>query len=160
MRTLVVCYSLTGHTRTLARALAKDLGADFEELRCNRYAPGFWTFLRAAYDNWKLRLPTLEPLQNPLSRYDKVVIAGPIWAFHPAAPIRAFLKQYRDRLPKVAFLLTHGGSAGPQSLREMEEMAGRSPVASLIVKEVDIKGQRFEPALAAFAIQLRGQEAA
>ena len=57
MRTLVVYYSRTGHTRTVATALAKALSADLEELHCSRYSPGLWGFVRAAADNWKARLP-------------------------------------------------------------------------------------------------------
>jgi hypothetical protein len=160
MRTLVVYYSLTGNTRTIATALAKDLAADLEELRCTRYAPGFWGSIRAASDNWRGRLPSIEPVRCSPAQYQQVVVAGPIWAFHPAAPLRAYLKQVRDHLPRVAFLLTHGGSAGPKSLREMEGIVGHSPVASLTVKEADIRGQRFAAPLAAFEAQLQGRAAA
>ena len=160
MRTLVVYYSLTGNTRTVATALANDLAADLEELRCSRYVQGIWGFMRAGYDNWKGRLPSIEPVQHSAARYEQVVIAGPIWAFHAAAPIRAYLAQERDRLPRVAFLLTHGGSAASRSLSEMENIVGHSPVAHLVLKEADIKGRRVAASLAEFAGRLRGRAAA
>lgn len=160
MRTLVVYYSLTGNTRTVATALASDLAADLEELRCSRYEQGIWGFMRAGYDNWKGRLPSMVPLQHSPAGYEQVVVAGPIWAFHAAAPIRAYLTQERDRLPRVAFLLTHGGSAAARSLSEMQNIVGHSPVAHLVLKEADIKGCRFGASLSEFAGRLRGQAAA
>ena len=159
MKNLVVYYSLSGVTRTVAAALARDLAADIEELRCSRYTLGGWGFFRAAYDSWKGNLPPIEPLAHAPSRYELVVIAGPIWAFHPATPVRTFLKQERTHLPPVAFLLTHGGSAGERSLREMEEIAGKAPLAALVVREQEVKGKRFASAISSFAGRLRKAEA-
>lgn len=160
MKKLVVYYSLSGVTRTVAAALATDLAADIEELRCSRYSLGGLGFLRAAYDSWKGSLPPIEPLAHVPSHYELVVIAGPIWMFYPATPLRAFLKQERGRIPRVAFLLTHGGSAGERSLREMEDIVGQAPVATLVVRERDVKGQRFASAMSFFVGRLRKAEAA
>lgn len=160
MKALVVYYSLSGNTRLIATALARELGADIEEIGCSRYSPGLWGFVRAGYDSWKGNLPPIEPLRHSPSQYQLVVIAGPIWAFHPATPIRTFLQQQRTGLPPVAFLLTHGGSAGERSLREMEEIVERSPVAGLVVTEGDIKAQRFAQTLTSFAVKLQKAEAA
>jgi flavodoxin len=160
MTTLVVYYSLSGNTRTVATALAQRLGADIEEIRCSRYTRSFSGFLRACYDSWRGYLPQLEPLQDAPSRYDLVVVGGPIWAWHPAPPVRAFLRQEASRIPAMAFLLTHGGAAAQQSLREMEQLAGQAPTATLVVREVDIKNGGFEAALSSFASTLPKQQAA
>jgi hypothetical protein len=160
MKVLVVYYSLSGNTRSVATALARDLGTDIEELRCSRYSPGMWGYVRAGYDSWKGNLPPIEPLTHTLSQYELVVIAGPIWAWHPATPVRTFLQQERSKLSHVAFLLTHGGAAAEKSLREMEEIVGRRPAATLVVTEGDIKALRFAQALSSFAAKLRKAEAA
>jgi flavodoxin len=155
MKGLVVYYSLSGNTRSVATALARDLAADTEELRCPRYASGVWGYMRAGFDSWKGNLPAIEKLSHTPLQYELVVVAGPIWAFHPATPIRTFLKQERTRLPRVAFLLTHGGSAGERSLREMEKIAGQAPVANLIVRQQDVKGRTFASSLASFEAKLQ-----
>lgn len=160
MRALVVYYSLSGTTRTVATALAKELGADLEEIRCGRFSIGFWGFLRAARDSWKGTLPPIEPLTHVLSDYDLVVVGGPIWAWHPAPPVRAFLRQEASRLSGVAFLLTHGGSAAPQSLAEMQQLARRTPLATLVVRAADVVQGKFGAAVSSFAATLRTAKAA
>jgi hypothetical protein len=160
VKALVVYYSLSGNTRTVATALAKNLDADIDELRCNRYTLGVWGYIRAAYDSWMGNLPPIEPLAHAVSQYELVVIAGPIWVWHPAPPVRSFLQQERDRFPRIAFLLTHGGAAGAKSLRETEVIVGRPPVCAITITEGHIKAQTFANALSAFAATLGKAEAA
>ncbi len=160
MKILVVYYSLSGNTRRVATALAEALGADLEELRCDRYARSFLGVIRAGYDSWKGALPPLEPPSRAAADYDLAVIAGPIWSWRAAPPVRAWLTAERERLRRFAFLLTHGGAGAEKSLRELEEIAGRAPAAALVVKEKDIKSESFAEALRAFAAELSASASA
>lgn len=158
MNRLVVYYSLSGTTRTVATALAQELGADIEELRCDRYSPGFWGYLRAGYDSWRGKLPDLEPLSHTPSEYGLVVLGGPIWSWHPSTPIRAFLQQESAGLPDVAFFLTQGGSAAERALRELEQLARQAPQGKLVVREADVKTEKFASAISSFAASLKASE--
>lgn len=160
MHALIVYYSRSGTSRAVATELAKELGADIEEIRCARYSPGFRGYLRAAGDSWRGKLPSIEPLTQVPSRYDLVVVGGPVWAFHPATPLRAYLRQQASRLPRVAFFLTHGGSAAQQSLGEMAQLAGQAPIATLVVREADVRQGKFSAAVSSFAATLRVSKAA
>jgi flavodoxin len=160
MKVLVVYYSLSGMTRAVAAQLAQQLGADVEEIRCARYRLGFRGFVRAAYDSWADRLPQIDPLKHDPSRYDLVAIGGPMWAFRAATPVRAHLRKVAGKLPNVAFFLTHGGAPPDKAFREMEALAGRTPVATLVVPEKDVKAGQFETAVRAFAATLRERKAA
>ncbi len=158
MKTLIVYYSWSGWTRLVAVALAGELGADIEEIRCGRYSPGFWGRMRAILDGWQGDLPQIEPLSHLPSSYDLVVIGGPIWVFRPATPLQSFLRQESSKLPEVAFFLTHGGSAGKQSLREMQTLAGKAPVGTIVIRDIDIKNGTFVRAVSSFAESLRGSK--
>jgi hypothetical protein len=160
MRMLVVYYSLAGTTRTVAKEVANELSAELEEIRCDRYRPGFIGFARAAFDSATGRLPPIERPQHDVALYDVVVIGGPIWASHPATPVRAYLRHQAGRLPAVAVLLTHGGSPPEKALREMAQLAGSAAKATLVVREADVKSATFQPAVAAFAQTLRLRAAA
>ncbi|MCW5748762.1 MAG: NAD(P)H-dependent oxidoreductase [Alphaproteobacteria bacterium] len=160
MKILIVYYSLSGTTRAVATALAKELAADVEEIRCERYAPGPLGAIKAAIDSWRGRLPAIASLSYAVAGYDLVVVGGPIWAFHAATPVRAFLRREAARLRGVAFLLTHGGSAAERSLRELQQLAGRAPTATLVVREADVKTGTFAAAVSSFAAALRPAKAA
>lgn len=160
MKTLVVYYSLSGTTRTVARALAKALNADLEAIHCDRYPPNFWGRLRAAYDSWKNVLPLIAPLSHPTAQYDLVIVGGPVWATKPATPLRLFLRQQASRLPSTAFFLTHGGSPAQGALSEMSRLAKRAPVATLVVRQADVCNDGFAAAVASFAADLQARNAA
>lgn len=155
MSTLVVYYSLSGTTRTVATALAQELGADIEEIRCARYQTGFWGYIKAGRDSWADRLPPIEKLQHVPSAYDLVLIGAPMWAFRAATPVRAYLRKESGNFSSVAFFLTLGGAPSDKAFREMEVLAGRAPRATLVVPEKDVKARHFEPAVRSFAATLR-----
>ncbi|KEZ76148.1 flavodoxin family protein [Salinisphaera hydrothermalis] len=158
MNTLIVYYSLTGTTQTVATALGRKLEADVEALHCDRYTPDWRGMLRAGYDSWRHHLPALARVRHDPSNYALVIVGGPIWTFHPCTPVRAYLQQERTRLPQAAFFLTHGGSAGERCLREMETLSRHAPVATMVLREADVKGDRYGAAVTSFADSLRRAE--
>jgi hypothetical protein len=160
MKTLVVYYSLSGTTRTLAHAVARELRSDIEEIRCDRYRPGVLGALKAAYDSWRGRLPAISELEHAAAAYDLVLVGAPMWAMGAATPARAYLRRESGKFRKVAFFLTFGGAAADKALREMETLAGRAPIATLAVRDKDVKAGLLVPALASFCAALRAPQAA
>jgi hypothetical protein len=160
MRALVVFYSLTGTTRRVARALAAELGADLEEIRCPSYYRGFFGFWRAGYASWKSKIPEIGPPQHDPSKYDLVVVGGPVWAWNVCTPVRAYLTRAAGRLPAVAFFVTVGGVGFEQALATMEALAPRNPAATLTQRTEDFNRGTDHTATASFAAALRRTKAA
>lgn len=160
MNVLIVYYSLSGTTASLRRNSPKSSLLISRKYAAVAIRPVFWEASEQATIAGEVTCPPIEPLKHALSRYHLVVIGGPIWAFHPETPVRAFLQQEASRLSNAAFFLTHGGSAATRSLREMELLAGRTPMATLIVREVDVKEGKFGCAVSSFASVLRKKKGA
>ncbi len=155
MRTLIVYYSRTGHTKQAALELAVQLDADVAEIRCPRYRKGSLRYLLAGYDSVQGRLPNIEIPPELNADYDLVVIGTPIWTSHPSLPIRALLTAKPDLPARVALLLVHGDHSPPQ--RAVEEIGALLPVpleASLVLKSKDIKKQGPMLLVKPFAAQL------
>jgi flavodoxin len=155
MRTLVVYYSLSGATRTLAQAIAHEIGADLEEIRCGRYRLGPWGYLRAAYDSLVGRLPAIEAPQRRPADYDLVLIGAPIWTAHPATPVRSWLRSYGGAIRKAGFFVTLGGAPADKTFREIGALAGRAPLATLAVRDKDVKAGNVRAAVESFVAALR-----
>ena len=160
MTALVVYYSLSGTARTVAEALAKELSADIEEIRCSRYRRGFSGFIRAGYDSWAGKLPPIERPAHAASSYDLVVVGGPMWVSHAATPVRTYLQQEAGKLSGAAFFMTHGGSPPGKAFREMEALARVAPKATRAVRQVDVDAGRIGPAVSSLAAALRKSKAA
>lgn len=139
MRALVVYYSRSGHTRTVAEALARALGADVEELRDPTERRGVLGYLRSGLEaGLGLLAPIRAPEHDP-SRYDLVVVGGPVWSGGVPSPIRTYLWLERARLPRTAFLVTCGGFGAERVLEQMGALAGKKPVATLAVREREME---------------------
>ncbi len=160
MRTLIVYYSLGGTTRKLAEALAKTLSADVAEVRCSRYGRGTIDFLKACYDSLMSRSPEVEVNHALPQTYDLVLVGGPVWAGHIAAPIRTYLSSRRGQFKRMAFFLTSGGVSTNRTLTEMAEIAGATPQATLALRTADVLGEKYAAAVDAFVRPLKSKAAA
>ena len=111
MKTLVAYYSRSGRTRKVAETLARLLQADLEEIIDCKDRSGFLGYLTAGRDASLNRLTKLKSLTKDPSSYDLVVVGTPIWAWNVSPPVRTYLTENKDKIRKVAFYCTMGGSS-------------------------------------------------
>jgi NAD(P)H-dependent FMN reductase len=163
-RTLVVSYSRGGNTRRLARAIAKELGADHEEIRDRADRAGITGYLRCVLEAVLEVSTEIAPLRRDLSHYDLVVVGTPVWATSVSSPVRTFLWLERRRLPAVAFFATLGGVGSERAFGQMRALAGRAPAATLAVRENELarggaaeRVEEFAGALRAAAARRTGR---
>lgn len=140
MNVLVVYFSRSGHTETVARKLADALHADVEPITDKKSRSGILGYIRSGFEAATRRLPDIEPPVHELSSYDLVVIGTPIWNASVSSPVRAFLERNRRNLKRVAFFCTMGGSGSERAFREMERAAGMRPADVLVLRERDLRG--------------------
>ena len=141
MKMIIVYYSLGGFTKSVAEQLAAQTGADLLALHPVKQYPdtGAKKFLvggRAALAGEK---PKLQPYTFDAKRYDKVLLATPVWASSPAPPLRTFLNDRRDEIAdKVcgAFFTQLGSGS---------EKAAKKLAAALGTERLPLTETFFEP---------------
>ncbi len=134
-KVLVAHYSRTGNTRRIARAIAAALNADVEELRDPTDRAGVLGFLRSGLEAWAGWLVALEHPRRAPEDYELVVVGTPVWGMSVSSPVRTYLWHERAKLPRVAFFATMGGTGAERAFEQMKGVAGRGPIATLVVRE-------------------------
>jgi flavodoxin len=143
MKALVVYYSLTGHTRTVAEAIAELLSCDREEIVDTQKRSGPIGFLRSGMQAKRKSLIHIKDLKKDVSEYDVVIIGTPVWAGTVSSPVRTFVHNYKDELNKVAFFSTHGGDESQEEFSEMEHVCGSPPVCTLSLASREVEGEDY-----------------
>lgn len=151
---LVTWFSRSGSTETAARALAQRLGADAQPIVTPVSYRGMRGFARAVWDAVRHRRPQIAIAADP-TRYDLVVVGGPVWAGRPAAPVRTFLRRYGPRVRSLAaFCVSGSGAAYHGVFDQIAELAGHRPMATLSLPERQVTSGEAGSALADFAVAL------
>lgn len=95
MKTLVIYYSYTGHTRKLAAELAGKEGADLYEVLDAKRPGVLKAYTAGCVAALRMKRAAIRPITVELDSYDTIIVMSPIWAGHPAPAINSVL----DRLP-------------------------------------------------------------
>jgi len=145
MKTLIVYYSRSGVTRTVAEALGQSLKADVEEIRPTGDYRGIAGWMRAGKDATFGRSVDIEPSAVNPADYDMVVIGSPVWAFTMASPVRTWLAAYGGATRRAAFFCTMGGSGDKRTFAHMEKLCGKKPSATMTLIDKDVRKGKLAP---------------
>jgi flavodoxin len=149
VKVLIVYYSRTGHTRDVAAAIAKSIGAEVERITDHRDRDGWLGYIKCTIDQ-KLNLcPPLKPMRTDPTKYDIVVVGTPIWGRTCCAPIRTFLKHVEGRLRKVAFFCAMQEEGEAKTFMDMQGHCVAEPFATFSITEGEIERGRRGDGLAA-----------
>lgn len=116
MKRLVLYYSLSGNTKSVAIEIAKKLHADILEIETAKEYPDDYDVLlglgkREVESGYQ---PQLNPFRIDFSKYDKIVIGSPVWWNSFAPAIKTLLFHIKDAIKgkSVYPFATHGGTPG------------------------------------------------
>lgn len=158
MKTLVVWYSRTGHTRLLAHRIADAMHAELEEIADRVVRRGVLGYLRSGKEALMRRRTPILPARHDPGAFDLVVVGGPVWSMSLSSPVRTYLEDHAADLPLVAFFCTMGGVGSRRVFRQMGEACGRRPVATFARTERELTRPDPASAIAGFISQLRAAE--
>ncbi|MDO9100051.1 MAG: flavodoxin domain-containing protein [Caldisericota bacterium] len=115
LRVLVLYYSMYGHARFVAEAVAVAAHADIEELHPLGEPAGssLRRYLWAVRGTLLKKKPLLQPLAHDLSAYDLLILGSPVWMGNVAPAMRQFISRTPLQGRKVAVFCSYRSSPGP-----------------------------------------------
>ena len=150
MKILVVFYSRTNNTRKVAEEISSVLDCDIEEIIDTQKRSGPLGYMRSGRDASTGKLTTLKDIKNDPSQYDILIIGTPLWAWHVSTPVRTYIYNNQANFKNVAFFCTAGGKSFDGAFNDMEELSGKSPIATLGLREKEIKDESYKSKVTEF----------
>lgn len=140
---LVVFYSRGGMTRKVGEAVARSLKCPIEEI-----------VTQGRFSSSQKVVEIQPPKQDP-TQFDLIVIGTPVWGNASTPPVRAYLKRFEGRTPKLAFFCTFGLIGGKGTMAELEKLAAKPPVATFAVWRFSTGRSSFPARLQEFTDKIR-----
>ncbi|MFN8850335.1 MAG: flavodoxin family protein [Inhella sp.] len=138
---LLVCYSYSGHSRRLARQLAKMHGWPLGEIQLQEPRSGWMGYAQCLLDSLLHRRPAIRYHGPAPNEFDITVLVSPVWAGRLASPMRSFMTQYLDKLGPTAVLEVMGGSGAAGAIGEANALLRRPPVFSTAFLQHEVQAQ-------------------
>lgn len=151
---LVVYYSRSGKTRSVAEKLRELLSADLAEITEEKDRSGAFGYLAACKDSMMKRPADLRHVPSP-TEYRIMVIGMPVWAFQPPPAIRAYLQAVDLTDQSICGFCTYDGSGGDRTLDALHEMLPNGLAERFQWKKPKPDDPRLLQALADWAEKIR-----
>lgn len=141
---LVVYFSQTGHTRTVANQIHDQAGGDlFEIVTVTPYPTDYNTLLNQAQkeQNENFR-PPLKTKVEDMGSYDTVFVGSPVWWGTIAPPVKTFLSEYDFSGKTIVPFTTHGGSGLGSSVADIKKLCPNATVLEngLAIRDSEVNG--------------------
>lgn len=131
-KVLVLYYSQTSNTKTVAQEIASRLEADIEEIvPVEPYEGDFQaTIERSAMEREQGILPEIQPVKADVNNYDIIFIGYPIWFGTYAPPIATFLNQVDLTDKQIVPFCTFGSGGLESSMKDLREKQPKAKIFS------------------------------
>ncbi|NLC16636.1 MAG: hypothetical protein GX756_01995 [Clostridiales bacterium] len=127
MKGLIVCYSFKGGNQVLANELKNRSGFELINIRELKKRSALGIFFDLLFN----RQPKIQSADIDWQQYDCVILVSPIWAGKISSPLKTFILQEKENMPKYAFIsFCDGDQKQMQKIfGELTECIGREPFA-------------------------------
>ena len=137
MKTLCLYYSRTNTTRVIARRIAMLLDADLFEYTDGKDRGGWKGYLASCVDSFK-EPPEVHIIgdEPEWDKYDRVIVAMPIWSETPCVLGKGFLQQYSGKFHGDLYLVvTHMANTDyEKAIRKIYGFSAVTPKAHLSLR--------------------------
>lgn len=122
MTDLVVFYSRSNNTRTVAQTISDETDAKILEVKDKKSRSGPIGYLIGGFDALREKKTNIEYEKVNLKDYDTVYVGTPVWASKPTPAIVEFIKENDFSGVNTITFATMGGSGGDTTINVMNNM--------------------------------------
>ena len=129
MKKLVVYFSYTNNTRTIANKIKEKLNCDILEIKTViPYSNDYQTVVDDEQNSEASNhLPEIQKIDVDLTQYDEIILGTPVWWYRPVPAIRTFLNQYDLSGKTIKPFATNAGWLG-KTFKEIKALCPNSKV--------------------------------
>jgi flavodoxin len=129
---LIVYYSYSGNTRTVAKQIQKGTSGDIFEIQPVESYPTEYDAVveQAKQEIGKNYHPALKTKLEGISKYDVIFVGSPCWWGTIAPPVATFLSSYDLSYKTIIPFMTHEGSRMGHSENDIKKICPKSTVLS------------------------------
>ena len=128
---LVLYYSQTGSTKTVAEEIQKVLDTDIEVIELENPYMGTYdeTLQRVKKERESGNQPKLKPLKADLSKYEVIYLGYPIWFGTYALPIASLVKDHDFEGKKIVPFCTFGSGDMESAMEDLKKALPKAKIA-------------------------------
>lgn len=122
MTDLVIYYSRTNNTKTVAQTIADKYDAQMLEIKDKTKREGAFGFIKGAVDSLREKATPIEYDDVNLKDYDTVYIGTPVWASKPTPAVTQFIEENEFSGVNCITFATMMGSGGQTTINVLNNM--------------------------------------
>ena len=112
MKTLVIFYSYSGHTKVIARELAAKEAADIVEIKDVKRPGKIKAYTLGILAVAKGKAWPAMPLSADPAEYDRLILLAPVWANNPPPAVNGFLERLPEGKTVSVKMISASGKSG------------------------------------------------
>jgi len=121
MKTIVLYYSRSRKTATVAETLAEELSADLQEIKDVKERSGILNYLGASVDAFRESKTKITPENLNLDDYGIIYLGSPTWAGKPSPAIITFVDKANLKGKDIILFATMGNQGAKSVISRMKE---------------------------------------
>lgn len=131
LKVLVLYYSQTGNTKTVAEEMQKQLNADIEAITATKPYNGSFdeTVNRCKKEMEVGECPEISPITSNIDDYDVIFIGFPVWCGTYAQPIASLVKDTKFEGKNIVAFCTYGSGGLTESIQALKKALPEAAVA-------------------------------
>jgi flavodoxin len=111
MKTLVIYYSYTGHTKRLAEDIAAMENAEIAEIKPIRRPGNLKAYTMGCFDSLRGKSWTIHSLEANMEDYDRLIFLIPVWAGNPPPFVNSVLEQLPEGKTFAVKMISSSGES-------------------------------------------------